>query len=164
MRPVELARDETPGIEPVLHALQSLERGGYQPEWLMLLQPTSPLRTSVDIHEAIEVSTRAGVDSVISVCEAFPPAWLKKIREDGGLEDYFAGIEVPPVRQALAPAHALNGAIYLTRRDILLQRRSFYGERPMAYLMPKERSVDVDTPWDLKVSEILLRCRDSSEQ
>ncbi len=165
MRPTELARDDTPGIEPVLHALQSLERAGYRPGWVMLLQPTSPLRTAEDIRCAIEVSTRPGVDSVISVCEAVPPpAWLKKIRADGSLEDYFSGIEVPPVRQGLAPAYALNGAIYLTRRDILLERRSFYGDRPMAYLMPRERSVDIDTDWDLKLADIILRCRKSCQK
>ncbi len=87
----------------------------------MLLQPTSPLRTAEDIRGAIEISTRAGVDSVISICEAIPPpAWLKKVGADGSLEDYFSGIEIPPVRQALARAHALNGAIFLTRLDILL--------------------------------------------
>jgi CMP-N-acetylneuraminic acid synthetase len=158
MRPAELARDDTPGIEPVLHALQSLRVGGYQPEWVMLLQPTSPLRTSHDIRAAIEISTRAGVDSVISVCEAVPPpAWLKKVRVDGSLENYFSGIEVPAVRQALPSAHALNGAIYLTRLDILLQRRSFYGDRPMACVMPRERSIDIDTGWDLTLADLILQ-------
>src|SRR5207245_3432947 len=123
-----------------------------------LLQPTLPLQPSHDIRAAIEISTRAGIDSVISVCEAVPPpAWLKKMRPDGSLEDYFTSMEVPAVRQALSPAHALNGAIFLTRVDVLLQRKSFYGDRSMAYFMHRVRSIDIDTLCDLTLADFLLR-------
>jgi CMP-N,N'-diacetyllegionaminic acid synthase len=163
LRPQELARDETPGIDPVLHALDFLDREGYRPEWVMLLQPTSPLRLAEDIRGAREVAIRTGGDLVISVSEAVPPpAWMRKIDADGILQKYFEQEETPDVRQQLPTAFALNGAIYFSRVSTVRTRRSFSGGRAHPYVMPRERSLDVDTPWDLELAQmILLRRRGS---
>ncbi len=157
-RPMALAGDATPGIEPVLHALQWLaEQDDYRPDWILLLQPTSPLRTSGDIGAAIALATERGADSVVGVTEADPhPLWTKAVDDDGLLDEWLPDDGGHTRRQDLPPLVALNGAIYLTRRDVLLDRRSWYGDRTAAYLMPPERSLDIDTPWDFRLADLVL--------
>ena len=84
LRPVELARDDTPGIAPVLHAVKWMEEHeGYRPDYVMLLQPTSPLRTAQDITSATELAESKGGDSVVSVSEVkHHPCWAMKIQEE----------------------------------------------------------------------------------
>ena len=104
MRPIELAADDTPGIEPVIHAVQWLERNeGYGPEWVMLLQPTSPLRSPVDIREAFARSEQTPADAVVSVTAVHDhPYWLKRVDQDGRMEDFIAQDELVTRRQGPA--------------------------------------------------------------
>ncbi len=160
MRPAELAQDQTPGIDPILHALETLDQSGYHPEWVMLLQPTSPLRTAEDIRGAMALAERNRAEVVVSVCEAVPPpAWMKRITPEGVLEDYFPQEKIPPIRQGLASAYSLNGAIYLARVSVLRERKSFQNGRSFAFVMPRERSLDIDTPWDLELAGMILARR-----
>lgn len=165
MRPPELARDETPGLDPVLHALESLATAGYRPGWIMLLQPTSPLRTAEDIRGAVALRAKPGAASVISVSRAVhPPAWLRKISPEGLLEPYFPSELVPPTRQQLPDAFALNGAIYLVRSDALLRTKSFTPDRSYAFLMTNENSTDIDTPEDLRMADLFLSHREKTRR
>ena len=159
VRPADLARDDTPSIDVVVHALDELGRHGYDPERVLLLQPTSPLRTAEDIDAAVALAAERGATSVVGVTLAAEHPWLtKRVTTDGVLEDFMAH---PPVtrRQDLEPAYALNGAIYLVRTAWLRSSRSFYAEATHAYVMPRERSLDVDEPWDLHLCELVLRNR-----
>lgn len=161
LRPPELARDNTPGIEVILHAVCWLdEHKGYRPDYIMVLQPTSPLRTSEDIEIAIRLALERKADAVVSVCPVHQhPYWMKRLTEDGRLVD-FLPLERPHTsRQELPPVYALNGAIYLVQREVLLQRKTFYTDRTYAYVMPPERSLDIDTPWDLSLAELILKDR-----
>jgi len=161
MRPSELAADHTPGIAPVLHAVDWLEQHeSYQPEWVMLLQPTSPLRTVEDVDAAVAMASKKDVDAVVSVCEGHQhPYWMKQIGSDGFLTD-FLRLERPYARrQDLPPVYALNGAVYLIRRQVLLEQRTLYPARTMALVMPIERSLDVDTLWDLHLVRLVLEER-----
>jgi CMP-N,N'-diacetyllegionaminic acid synthase len=157
IRPAELARDDTPTMPVVTHALKWLaDEEGYVPERVMLLQPTSPLRTSEDIAAALVLADERSADSVISVSEASThPHLSKRITREGLLVDF---MDHPAVerRQDLEPLYALNGAIYLARRSVL-EKHSFYGPRTYAYVMPPERSLDVDTAWDLHLCDLVLR-------
>jgi CMP-N-acetylneuraminic acid synthetase len=160
MRPAELSRDETPGLDPVLHALESLAKGGYHPGWIMLLQPTSPLRTAEDIRGAWALRDRPEARSVISVCEAtHPPAWMRRVSPEGLLEPYFPKEDDPPTRQELPKAYALNGALYLTQSEALIRERSFTPAKTYAYVMCRENSIDIDSPWDLRESDLILKDR-----
>jgi CMP-N-acetylneuraminic acid synthetase len=162
VRPAELSRDDTPGIDPVLHALEALSRQGYRADWVMLLQPTSPLRAPEDIQGALELRTRRAARSIISVCEAtHPPSWLRRLDPEGQLLEYFPEEEDRPTRQALPKAYALNGAIYLAPWDVLDRERTFSPARTFGYVMPRERSLDVDSPWDLELADLVLRHRRS---
>ena len=161
VRPAELSADDTPGMEPVTHALHWLQREqGYTPDWVLLLQPTSPLRTAGDIDAAIRMATERGADSVVSVTEAADhPWWTKRLDDEGQLHDFVEQTGGAVRRQELPDAYALNGAIYLARRDRLLRDRSWYGERTLAYVMPPERSLDIDTPWDFELADLVLGSR-----
>jgi N-acylneuraminate cytidylyltransferase/CMP-N,N'-diacetyllegionaminic acid synthase len=162
LRPAELARDDTPGVEPVLHALEWLEgREGYRPEYVMLLQPTSPLRTAGDIEGVLRLAAERDADGVTTVCELKAhPYGAVKLGPRGELASFldfdFGELQKRyPRRQDLPPAYVENGAVYLTRRSVLLAERSFYGRRAYGYVMPAERSLDVDTAWDRRVADLL---------
>lgn len=159
MRPPELALDDSPHRDVVLHALDWLEsESASPPDYLMLLQPTSPLRTAEDIDRAIALAAEKDADSVISVCPTpHHPYLSKEIAEDGQLLDFIERPQGYLPRQSLAPAYSLNGAIYLVRRSVLRERDSWYTARTFAYVMPPERSLDIDTPWDLHLVDLILR-------
>lgn len=171
LRPGELAQDDTPGIEPLLHAVRWLdEHEDYRPDYALMLQPTSPLRTTEDIEAAINLAISNDADSVVSVCEVrYHPYWTMRLDADGTLSD-FHGLDLCdlqrkyPRRQDLPPAHAENGAIYLAKRSVLLECQAFYGKRLYGYVMPAERSLDVDTLWDLYLANLILQGRRAHER
>lgn len=152
VRPLALADDATPGIEPVLHALTELPAF----DAVVLLQPTSPFRTTTDIDACIELALRSGAPAVVSVCEATThPYWTFRVGADDRLLPF---IESPLVarRQELPPAYALNGAIYYARTEWLHRHRAFITTETLAYVMPDDRSLDIDTADDWRLAEIRL--------
>ncbi|MDA7880821.1 acylneuraminate cytidylyltransferase family protein [Akkermansiaceae bacterium] len=157
IRPAELATDGASGLDSVLHALDWLaENENYHPEWLLLLQPTSPLRIAADIDSAYQLVLEHEVDSVMGVTEAQShPMWTKTIDENGRLCDFIDRKEAPAIRQDLPLAYVVNGAMYLIRTDILQRDRSFSNDETLAYVMPPERSVDIDTEFDFKIAAFL---------
>lgn len=161
LRPAQLARDDTPGIEPILHAVRWLdEHEGYRPRHVMVLQPTSPLRTAEDIEGAVELAELKQGHRVVSVCRADQhPYWMKRVSGEGQITSFLSLEPAYTRRQDLPPAYALNGAIYLARREVLVAERTFYTEHTYAYVMPPERSLDVDEPWDLYLAHLVLRDR-----
>lgn len=153
-RPVELAQDGSLSIDVVLHMLAALEDETVTS--VMLLQPTAPFRLVEDIDGVIDLFVASGADSVISVVpvDGHHPARMKFI-EDGRLIDppYVEAYENQP-RQELRPVYIKNGALYLTRREVV-ERRSFKGEDCRAWVMPHERSVNIDGPFDLGVARAI---------
>jgi N-acylneuraminate cytidylyltransferase/CMP-N,N'-diacetyllegionaminic acid synthase len=161
LRPSELAQDDTPGLVPILHAARWLQaQEGHVPEYIMCLQPTSPLRTRVDIEAAVSLAAEREAEAVISVAPVHQhPYWMQRIDPAGRLQPYDPQGAETVRRQALPPVYALNGAIYLARLETLLARGTWYTEETYAYVMPAERSLDVDTAWDLRLAEAILRER-----
>ncbi len=158
-RPPDLAGDDTPVFPVILHALNWLsEHEGYRPGYIMLLQPTSPLRAVEDIESAINIAMTTRADAVVSVTVAHQhPYWMKRVAEDGRLTDFFPSDQIPSRRQELPQVYALNGAIYLANTSVFLERQSFYTDRTYAYVMPPERSLDIDSEWDWYLAELILR-------
>lgn len=157
LRPSEFATDTASGLDPVLHALDWFAANeDYHPEWLLLLQPTSPLRTAADIDGAYALAVAKGADSVMGVTEAQShPLWTKTIDTNGRLEDFFDKENVPATRQELQKVYVVNGAIYLIRVDLLRNVRAFSNDETLAYVMPLERSADIDTEFDFKIASFL---------
>lgn len=160
-RPAELAGDATPHILVVQHAIRWLEEAeGMRPEYVLLLQPTAPLRTVEDIDAAITFAGEREAIAVVSVCPMERHPYLsKRILGDGSLADFVTTDIAYLRRQDLPPAYALNGALYLNRRESLLRDRTFLPPGTLGYVMPPERSVDMDTPWDFHLVELVLRDR-----
>lgn len=161
LRPHDLARDDTPVYPVLVHAIQWLKRQeGYQPDYVMLLQPTSPLRTVEDIELAVNIANNAEADGVVSVNLVHQhPYWMKQITEDGRLTNYLSLDHVPDRRQELPQVYIVNGAIYLAETTMLLERQTFYTDRTYVYIMPLERSLDIDSKWDLYLAELILEDR-----
>ena len=158
LRPAELARDETPGIEPILHAIRWLEdHEKYQPDYVMCLQPTSPFRTAADIDAAISLAHN-GSDAVIGVSPVEQhPYWMKQLNADHTLKEFIKVDSHYARRQDLPQVYIINGAMYLTRRESLLVNKNFYPVHTTAYVMPRERSLDIDTAWDLHLADLIMR-------
>jgi CMP-N-acetylneuraminic acid synthetase len=162
-RPLELARNDTPSLPVVQHAVRFLEAEGDAFDAVCLLQPTSPLRLAEDIDGAVALLERTGADSVISFTEAREhPARMKIPGADGRVIDPPFGEAVEGQRrQDLPRLLAREGSIYLTRTRVLMEDGSFKGKDCRAWMMPPERACDVDTAFDLFLAEQLLRYRTS---
>jgi N-acylneuraminate cytidylyltransferase len=147
-RPAHLASDVATSIDVVLHALEQMPRY----EYVVLLQPTSPLRTAADIDAAFELMLERGAPSCVSVCEADQsPYWMYRVAANNKLERLLSELDGVTRRQDLPPIYFLNGAIYIAQIDWLRANNSFVGAETVAYLMPKERSLDIDTAQDFEI-------------
>jgi N-acylneuraminate cytidylyltransferase/CMP-N,N'-diacetyllegionaminic acid synthase len=121
------------------------------------LLPTAPLRTSADIDAAAEIFRARQADSVISVTDApVPPSWYRRIDEDGVLRDLFPGTDAVSNRQRQESAYIPNGAIYIFRTEQLRKTRRYYTDRTYPYIMPRERSADIDDIMDFAWAEFLI--------
>jgi CMP-N-acetylneuraminic acid synthetase len=159
MRPAHLAGDRSASIDVIRHAIEFVERrDGLPTDWVMTLQPTAPLRSTEDIRGALAAAEAdPECDSVISVVQLIDshPVFAKKI-VDGRLIP-FCVEEIEGTRRQDVEPHAFkrNGAIYLTRRDVLVSG-SVWGTAIRPYVMPPERSVNIDSPLDLELARIIL--------
>lgn len=156
VRPADLASDSAKSMDVAIHALKTMEaEDAIQYDAVMLLQPTTPFRSVEDINNAIDkLSGNPEADSVISVVdvEGHHPARMKYI-EDGRLVDPpFVEAYENQNRQELRPMFIRNGAVYLTRRETLLQR-SYKGKVSLALIMPGELSINIDTLRDFDLAE-----------
>ena len=159
LRPAELATDDAAHIDVVVHALEWLQqREGDLPMYTLLLQPTSPFRTSADIDAAVALAARRNAESVVGLTPAVDhPFFVKGLNADDTLYDF----ATPPAgylpRQALPSAYVVNGAIYLVRTETFLRLRSWFLPGTVGYVMPRERSLDIDEPSDLEAAEWFLQ-------
>jgi N-acylneuraminate cytidylyltransferase len=154
VRPAELARDESPGIDPVLHAMEMVP--GF--DWLVLLQATSPLRTVDDIDGCLERCAATGADACVSVTPAEQsPYWMFTLGNDGRMRPLLPASGESSRRQDLPPAYLLNGAVYVAGCEWLRRTKTFVTEETIGFVMPPERSLDIDTERDLQILDIRHR-------
>lgn len=152
VRPSELGLDDSDHVAVVEHALNWLEQHeGVEPDYVMLLQPTSPLRTADDIDACVTTARERAAPAVISVTATSPHPM--RLGDDGTLER-LSGVDESRGR-LVAP----NGAIYLNRVSSLHTERAFVPAGTLGYVMPSERSLDVDTEWDFSLADAALRRR-----
>lgn len=165
-RPAALAGDAV-GMIPVLrHAVEWVERhDAVRMDWVCLLQPTAPLRIAGDVEAALGLAEAGGCDSVISVVQVFAthPILMKRIENDRLVAFCVEEREGTRRQEYQPPAYMRNGAIYLTRREVLVEQDSIWGAVIRPYVMPEERSVSIDSEVDLLVAEALLARRQPPE-
>ncbi|HCX61781.1 MAG TPA: acylneuraminate cytidylyltransferase [Clostridiales bacterium] len=160
-RPIELATDDSPTIDSIMYTLNIFEDvEKYVPDYVMLLQCTSPFRTVTDIDGAIEalLSKDKNYKSLISVTkEEHPPWWLKSINEDGILKDFISYDKKQYSRRQSFPSlYRLNGAIYICEINELKKQKSFETDSTLAYIMDGNASIDIDTEEDLEFAEYIF--------
>ncbi|MDK2820357.1 MAG: hypothetical protein PWP31_322 [Clostridia bacterium] len=156
VRPAELARDDTPGIEPVLHAIKMLS--GY--DYVVLLQPTSPLRTVEDIDGCIEKCIGRNASACVSVTKPDKsPYWMYVLDSKDLMNPLIKSNNIPGRRQDLPKVYALNGAVYVGKSDYLIKNKSFLTKETIGYIMPQNRSIDIDSEEDLMFCELLLNSK-----
>lgn len=153
-RPEVLCTDESPVMDTVFHVLN--EHVKEQPYLTMLLQPTSPLRLESDITNAIETLYRHEANSVISVCPSDPPQWANTLPPDGYMEGFLSKDIQDKRSQELSKYYRLNGSIFIARTEALMSYGTFHMPGTFAYIMPKERSVDIDDEFDLGLADYIL--------
>ena len=156
-RPAALCTDDAPHLPVMQHAVAWMrDEQRYEPEWVMILMPTSPLRRPVDIVESIALAMRSGADSVVSVDEMpahFHPMRAVTIDGDGWARLLVENRPIkrrPVRRQDLPKAWVFNGAIYLFKAGLLWAAEpSLYGDRVAAYPMafPYGHNIDDDRDW-----------------
>ncbi len=159
LRPASLSGDTVSSVEPLQHAVSWAEKdSGCRYDYIIELMCTNPLKTVEDIDAVIEKLIQTQADTVISVVqlEDHHPARIKKIVDDRIVD--FCVPELSSRRQDLLPkSYVRNGSIYAMRRDVLMEQGLRFGmpnSRP--YIMPEERTVNVDTPLDFIVAEAML--------
>ena len=142
IRPDNLATDTASTLDVVLHSIEQMP--GY--DFVIILQPTSPLRTAWDIDAAFDIVVSTGAPSCVSVCEVDEtPYWMFSLGKNGQLERL---IDLPSDinrRQDLPKSYKLNGAIYIIEVNSLIKTKSFISDKTVAYIMDRGVSIDVDT-------------------
>lgn len=165
LRPPELARDDTPTIPVLQDVVKRLEAMGERYDAIFLLQPTNPLRLASDIDGAIALLEETGADSVISFSDVGErhPARMKWIDAQGRVIDppFMESVEGQP-RQQLQKMYLRDGSVYLTRRDVLMERHSLKGADCRAWIIPEERARNIDSYFDLFLVEQMLRYQASA--
>lgn len=161
IRPSELATDKAKSIDVLIHAVEFLKnQEAYVPDYIITLQPTSPLRTGEDIDKAIEIISKdPDADSLVSVVEVphnFTPYSVMQLAGKY-LEHYIKEVRIMN-RHEKPIFYARNGAaIYISKYDLLMNEKKVIGEKCLPYFMPKEKSLDIDDIFDWEIIENLMK-------
>ncbi|MEO5334745.1 MAG: acylneuraminate cytidylyltransferase family protein [Magnetococcus sp. YQC-5] len=153
-RPKNLAQDDTLSIDVALHLLATLPE---QYDYLIWLQPTSPLRTATDISDCLHLCVKHQAMSAVTVTPTDKsPYWMFFVDDCGAMRPILPGDHTQANRQELPVAYGLNGAVYVVKTSWLQQSRRFMDQNTLACVMPPQRSVDIDSERDLFLAEWLL--------
>tara|TARA_B100000287_G_C20659754_1_gene789783 strand:- start:813 stop:1526 length:714 start_codon:yes stop_codon:yes gene_type:complete len=163
LRPKNLATDSALSTSVIKHALKKMEEiKNIKYDYVMMLQPTSPFRKSTDIDSSIDMIINSNADSLISVVdvEGNHPFRMKRITGKNKLVNFIdQGFEDMRSRQELPKVYIRSGTIYLSKRELILNNNSFVGENCIAYTIPNERSVNIDTELDLMLAKTLFKSK-----
>lgn len=164
-RPPELAQDDSSLTDVIINILALLATRGENYGFIVLLQPTSPLRTGQHIDEAFSVIEKHRGFGAVSVCQSeHPKEWMGNIPEDLRLDKFFKQTKLDQQSQKFETSYQVNGAIYIVPTSRLFEeRRLFLSKGMIAYVMRRSESIDIDHQFDLELAEWLLGRRESNE-
>jgi len=164
LRPTELATDTTADYPVCVHALDwLLKNEHYKPDLIVWLRPTTPMRQSQDIDDSIKQIVAIDSTGLRSVCAVeHHPYWMKTLsKSNNQLTPFIEGVSEEKYyqRQLLPPTYRLNGAVDITWHQTIQVEKKLYGSNIQGYIMPVERSIDIDTELDFLIAELLMRQR-----
>ena len=165
IRPAELAKDTSPTSGAVLHALAFLEQQGEIYDYIMLLEPTSPLRKPTDIDNALELLLESeNADSLISVGEIQleHPMIVKKIAPNGYVIPYIEGIKKIHQRQQADKAYFPYGVVYICKVSVYKEKRTFYAGKIIPYFIERWQNFEIDDEVDFAIAETLMDIKNRS--
>ena len=158
IRPAELATDSADAMDVVIHALKWFKNKGEDFDYIMKLQPTSPLRTKQDIINSMDLIIQKDGDSIVSVSECeHHPLWSNKLEPDLKMSNFIDEDIKGKNRQELPKYYRLNGAIFLSKIETLLNTKDWLGEKSYAYIMDSNRAIDIDSEMDFYLAELLKK-------
>lgn len=159
LRPAELARDDTLVVDVIAHALNAmLADSGIAYSHVALIQATSPTVTAQDIDSAICLALEKDADTVITGFHAGQrhPATMYTVAEDGSVHWLLEQRQRMARRQDLPPIFVRTGLVYVMKADVVLNRRSIYGDRVVSLVVPEERAITIDEESDFRLAEFML--------
>lgn len=158
IRPKKFAMDNTLGIKTVLHALHAIDHNNF--DYILLLQPTSPLRIAKDINGIINFVIKNNLKSAVSVSSVKDhPELMYELSNSNKLIKSFKNYNSIKIRQRYKKLYRINGALYIAQKKWLIQHKDFLRKETHGYIMPYENSIDVDEIYDLKLAELILKNR-----
>lgn len=160
LRPAELASDTATSFDVINHAVGYYKsKLGKEFDFVVLLQPTSPLRNARNISDAIELLAQKHADAVVSVCEVeHSPLWMNALPADHSMAKFLRDEVKKSRSQELPQNYRLNGAIYICHTRRLLEENTlFISDNIFAYIMNQDVSVDIDTKYDLFLAACILQ-------
>ena len=155
VRPKNLATDESSPLEVIRHTIESLPE---KYDYLVLLQPTSPLRIASDIDRCVELCYQKKAPACVTITESEKtPYWMYELQEGHRMHPVMSGTERVVRRQDLPKTYTLNGAVFVARFDWIINQNDFLGPDTIGCEMPRVRSIDIDSETDLIVANALLK-------
>lgn len=158
-RPAELATDLALSADVVRHVLETLASAGRLPDYFVLLQPTSPLRTGAHVEACLSSYLDSTAACTVSVTETEHHPYKDFTLEQGHLHPLFGKEYLSQPRQRLPAIYRPNGAVYAMKCRTFLEQHGFFVEPALPYIMANEDSIDIDSAFDLQVAELLLGSR-----
>lgn len=160
IRPAHLATDQASIIAVLRHAVDQLEvQEGYRAEVVVLLQPTSPLRTTAHIDAAIELLEREGADSVVAVSEPMEHPYDMVVFQNGSMELLFSSPERSKGRQTYPDCLFVNGALYVVKTEWIRKADHPWGGKTLPFMMSPLDSIDIDAMHQVVLADLLLQAR-----
>lgn len=162
LRPQEFAEDKSRTIDVIKHAVQKLKKDYNESyDYICLLQPTSPLRIAEDIENCIQIITTQKEGSVVSLVKIDEPHPHKmKVIKYNQIQPLLSNTDSSVPRQELPPVYELNGAVYLCETKALLRDENFFSKPSTPYIMPEDRSVNINNHFDLFLAKYLIENKD----
>jgi len=157
LRPDELSNDTSKSIDVVMHVIEYYKKNNVSFDYVILLQPTSPLRTFKHLDAAIEKLIESNKTSLVSVCEADENPVLMRSIENEKLKEVISFEGTNLRRQDLPTFYIFNGALYINSNEMILSSKKFVDENTIPYVMDKESSIDIDTMLDARLVELIIK-------
>ena len=155
VRPENLAADESTALEVIRHAIESLPE---KYDYLVLLQPTSPLRIANAIARCVELCYQKKAPACVTITESEKtPYWIYQLLDDRRMRPVLSGAERGVRRQDLPITYTLNGAVFVARSDWIIHQNDFLGPDTIGCKMPRVRSIDIDSETDLVLANAILK-------